>query len=321
MMIFIHFCELHATTMNLRGIDLNLLTVFDSILAEGNLTRASEKLGMSQPAMSNALSRLRGALDDPLFVRTAQGMTPTPRARLLAGPVRQALDLIQEGLRARSRAAVFDAASSTRTYVISVQDYGETVIMPRFMDWLMRIAPGVRIRIQPEPGSRASAKLNEGSLAFATRYIAPVDSELNVRKLLNENLVSMVRDDHPTIGDSLTLAQFVSLPHVVFGRLGRKGLRSAVIDSSLRRLGLKRQIALQVPGFQSMPVIVQNTNFICTMPRRMALIYAHHYRLKTLKPPLDLPPLPVYLVWGKSMDLDPEHEWLRSSFQEICQRL
>ncbi len=307
--------------MNLRSIDLNLLTVFDSIMTEGNLTRAADKLGMSQPAMSNALARLRAAVDDPLFVRTAQGMTPTPRARLLAGPVRQALDLIQAGLRTRRRGEVFDPGSSARSYVISVEDYGETVIMPRFMDWLMQVAPGVRIRIRPEPGLTLSRKLGDGTIALATRYAAPQDAELNVRHLLDESFVSLVRHDHPTVGDSLTLAQYLSLPHVVFGRLGRKGVRGSVVDTALRRRGLKREIVLQVPGFQSMPVIVRNTNFICTMPRRMAQVYAHHYRLKTLKTPLELPPLPLYLVWGKAMDADPEHEWLRSSFYEICQRL
>lgn len=307
--------------MNLRGIDLNLLTVFDAIITEGNLTRAAEKLGMSQPAMSNALSRLRAALDDPLFVRTAQGMTPTARARLLASPVRQALDLIQTGLRARRRGETFDASSSTRSFVISVEDYGETVIMPRFMDWLMRMAPGVRIRIRFEPGATLGKKLSDGSIALATRHAGMQDGDLRVQHLLDEDFVSMVRHDHPTVGDSLSLAQYTSLPHVVFGRLGRKGIRGSLVDTELRRLGVRRKIVLQVPGFQSMPVIVRNTNFICTMPRRMAQVYAHHFGLKTLKTPIDLPPLPVYLVWSKSMDADPEHEWLRKSFSEICQRL
>jgi DNA-binding transcriptional LysR family regulator len=309
------------TDMNLRGIDLNLLTVFDSIMTEGNLSRAAEKLGMSQPAMSNALSRLRAALDDQLFVRTAQGMAPTPRARLLARPVRQALDLIQAGLRTRRPGETFDASSSTRSFVISVEDYGETVIMPRFMDWLMQTAPGVRIRIRPQPGKTLARKLREGSIAFATRHVALHDSEVHTQHLLNEDFVSMVRQDHPTVGDTLSLAQYLSLPHVVFGRLGRRGIRNSIVDTELRRLGLKRKIALQVPGFQSMPAIVRNTNFICTMPRRMAQVYADHFRLKTLKTPIDLPPLPVYLVWSKSMDSDPEHEWLRKSFCEICQRL
>ena len=127
-----------AIPRSVRNIDLNLLTIFDAILTEGSLTRASKKLFMSQPAMSNALSRLRTALGDPIFIRTVQGMVPTPRAKRLAGPVRQALDLIQNGLREQGS---FEHETSTRKFVIAMGDYGEAVIMPRFMDWITHTAP------------------------------------------------------------------------------------------------------------------------------------------------------------------------------------
>ena len=308
--------------MNLRSIDLNLLTVFDAIMAEGNQSRAANRLGMSQPAMSNALARLRAALDDPLFVRTAQGMTPTPRGRALAEPIRQALDLVQTGLERSRRDDDFDYRSSTRPAVVVVDDYGDTVIMPRFMNWLMQTAPGVRVRIRRDPlGAALSKKLSDGSVDLAIRYFRQRDGELQAKMLIEEEFVSMVRQDHPAIGDSMSLAQYLALPHVVFGRLGRQGIRNSIVDRELRRLGLTRHIALQVPGFQSMPIIVQNTDFVCTLPRRMAQAYAHHLRLKTLKTPLDLPSLPLYMVWSKSMDRDPAHQWLRNSIYELCRRL
>lgn len=308
--------------MNLRSIDLNLLTVFDAIMAEGNQSRAANRLGMSQPAMSNALARLRAALDDPLFVRTAQGMTPTPRGRALAEPIRQALDLVQTGLERSRRDDDFDYRSSTRPAVVVVDDYGDTVIMPRFMNWLMQTAPGVRVRIRRDPlGAALSKKLSDGSVDLAIRYFRQRDGELQAKMLIEEEFVSMVRQDHPAIGDSMSLAQYLALPHVVFGRLGRQGIRNSIVDCELRRLGLTRHIALQVPGFQSMPIIVQNTDFVCTLPRRMAQAYAHQLRLKTLKTPLDLPSLPLYMVWSKSMDRDPAHQWLRNSIYELCRRL
>jgi DNA-binding transcriptional LysR family regulator len=308
--------------MNLRSIDLNLLTVFDAIMAEGNQSRAANRLGMSQPAMSNALARLRAALDDPLFVRTAQGMTPTPRGRALAEPIRQALDLVQTGLERSRRDDDFDYRSSTRPAVVVVDDYGDTVIMPRFMNWLMQTAPGVRVRIRRDPlGAALSKKLSDGSVDLAIRYFRQRDGELQAKMLIEEEFVSMVRQDHPAIGDSMSLAQYLALPHVVFGRLGRQGIRNSIVDRELRRLGLTRHIALQVPGFQSMPIIVQNTDFVCTLPRRMAQAYAHQLRLKTLKTPLDLPSLPLYMVWSKSMDRDPAHQWLRNSIYELCRRL
>lgn len=309
-------------SMNLRSIDLNLLTVFDAIMAEGNQSRAANRLGMSQPAMSNALARLRAALDDPLFVRTAQGMTPTARGRALAEPIRQALDLVQAGLERSRRSNEFDYRSSTRSVVIVVDDYGDTVIMPRFMNWLMQTAPGVRVRIRRDPlGAALSKKLADGSVDLAIQYFRTRDGDLQDKLLLGEEFVSMVRQDHPAIGDSLSLAQYLALPHVVFGRLGRRGIRNSIVDRELRRLGLTRHIALQVPGFQSMPIIVQNTDFVCTLPRRMAQAYAHQLRLKTLKTPLDLPSLPLYMVWSKSMDRDPAHQWLRNSIYELCRRL
>jgi len=308
--------------MNLRSIDLNLLTVFDAIMAEGNQSRAANRLGMSQPAMSNALARLRAALGDPLFVRTAQGMTPTPRGRALAEPIRQALDLVQTGLERSRRDDDFDYRSSTRPAVVVVDDYGDTVIMPRFMNWLTQTAPGVRVRIRRDPlGAALSKKLSDGSVDLAIRYFRQRDGELQAKMLIEEEFVSMVRQDHPAIGDSMSLAQYLALPHVVFGRLGRQGIRNSIVDRELRRLGLTRHIALQVPGFQSMPIIVQNTDFVCTLPRRMAQAYAHQLRLKTLKTPLDLPSLPLYMVWSKSMDRDPAHQWLRNSIYELCRRL
>jgi DNA-binding transcriptional LysR family regulator len=307
--------------MNLRSFDINLLTVFDAISAEGNQSRAAQRLGMSQPAMSNALARLRATLNDPLFVRTPNGMTPTPCARDLVGPVRQALDLIQAGVERAKRGEKFDYAASTRTIVMMVEGYGDTVIMPRFLDWLMRTAPGVRIRARHEMANTGlSNKLNDGSVDIAIQYTRPQAGELRAKHLLDDEFVSMVRADHPTVGDTLSLAQFLALPHVVYGRLGSRGLRNSAIDRDLMRQGLTRNIALQVPGFHSMPIIVQNTTCICTLPRRMAHAYAGGFRLKILKPPMQLAPLSLYLIWGGSMDRDPAHQWLRNSIQEICQR-
>lgn len=307
--------------MNLRRVDLNLLTIFDALMSERNMTRAAARLGMSQPAMSNALGRLRALTDDPLFVRTAKGMTPTPRSQSLIGPVRQALDLIQAGLQSDTGDSRFDPARSARLYVVSTEDYGETVIMPRFMDWLTRVAPGIRIRISSQPGSALARKLADGSLGLATRHIVSEDSELMSCHLLDDSFVSLVRYDHPRIGDTLSLEDYLAVPHVVFGRLGTQGIRGSIVDRALKRIGRKRRIRLEVPGFQSMPMIVRNSDFICTMPRRMAQLYAQHYRLRILPPPLELPQLPVYLVWGKATDADPEHKWLRGAFYEICQRL
>ena len=301
--------------MKLRSIDLNLLAVFDAIAAEGNLSRAAKKLGMSQPAMSNALARLREVVDDPLFVRTGRGMEPTPRARLIAEPIRQALDLIQNSLRLDN---AFDYASSRRTFTVAVEDYGEAVIMPRFMEWLSRVAPGVRVRIRPEPGNALLAEMKRGAIDMAMEYHRTQDEDFRVQPLMEETLVSMVRQGHPLVGDNLSLEQYVTLAHVV---IEPRSPRGPLVDRELKKLGLSRDIALQVPHFLSMPLIVRTTDFICTLPLRMARVYAEHFRLKVLKPPIDFPAIPVYLIWSKSLDADPGHQWFRNAFHNLCQRL
>jgi len=301
--------------MKLRSIDLNLLAVFDAIAVEGNLTRAAKKLGMSQPAMSNALARLRETLDDPLFVRSGRGMESTPRARIMAEPIRQALDLMQNSLRLDS---AFDYASSNRTFTVAVEDYGEAVVMPRFMEWLNRVAPGVRVRIRPEPGNALLAEMKSGSIDMAMEYHRSHDEDFKVQPLMEETLVSMVRQGHPLVGDSLSLEQYVSLAHVI---IEPRSPRGPVVDRELKKRGLTREIALQVPHFLSMPLIVRTTDFICTLPLRMARVYAEHFRLKVLKPPIDFPSIPIYLVWSKRLDADPGHQWFRNSFHDLCQRL
>lgn len=299
--------------VNLRSIDLNLLTVFDAIYAEGNLSKAAVKLAMSQPAMSNALSRLRAVLGDPLFLRTAKGMTPTPRARLLAEPVRHALDVIQNALRGNTQ---FDYHSSRRTFVIAVEDYGEAVIIPRFMDWVSEVAPGIRVRIRPERSAALTADLKDGNVDLAIDYFRVREPGFQNRHIMDDVLVSMVRQEHPTIGDHLTLEQFIEVPHVVLQQPMRP-----VVDVALAKLGLERQVALQVPHFLSMPLIVKGTNFICSLPKRMANIYAEYFRLKILKTPVDFPPIPIYLVWHQGMDEDAGHQWLRESLFDLCARL
>ena len=298
--------------MNLRTIDLNLLTVFDTILSERSLTRASAKLHMSQPAMSNALARLRAALDDQLFIRTAQGMMPTPRAKQIAGPVRQALDLIQNGLREQG---AFEFDSATRKFTSAISDYGEAVIMPRFVDWLGQGAPKIKGPIRPQLGRFIQAELREGAIDLAMDYFRIRGDEFHHVHAMDEHLVSMVRQDHPTIGDHLSLDDFITVPHVMLTQ------DKPVVDTVLKAHGLTRNIALQVPHFLSMPLIVQKTNFICTLPKRMALVYADFFRTKVLKTPLDFPHIPIYFMWHQSVDGDPGHKWLRNALHELCQRL
>lgn len=299
--------------MNLRTIDLNLLLVFEVIYSEGNLTRAADKLAMSQPAVSNALARLRATLDDQLFLRTPRGMTPTLRARQMIQEVRQALDLITSAL--RDRPEQFDYAQSDRVFTIAAEDYGEAVITPRFMDWLTGVAPNTKAYVRLKQSLELQEELRDGRIDLVIDYFRIRDNGFTNQHLMTDELVSMVRVDHPIIRDTLSLEQYISLPHVVLEQ------KSPMVDRELAARGLTRNRALHVPHFISMPLIVKSTDFICTLPRRMAMLYMEHFRVKVLKSPIDFPKIPIFLIWSKNMEKDPGHQWLRQSLLDLCQRL
>jgi DNA-binding transcriptional LysR family regulator len=303
------------TTMNLRALDLNLLVVFDAIFVEGNLSRAADRIGMSQPAMSNALSRLRAALKDPLFERRGNGMEPTIRARQLANPIRQALDVLQAGL---STGSEFDCRTARRSFSVATEDFGEVVIMPRLMNWLSNLAPSIQVRIASE---RATAGINEtrrGKVDIALDYI-PIDSdELELQQLMAETRVCVARSDHPRVVDGMSLETYLSLSHIV---LNRKIPGGAVVSRELARQGLVRNIAMEVPHYLSMPVILLQTDFVSTMPRRVARVVAEHYGLKMVKLPLDVPDMPICMSWNRAQTPEPAHRWFRESISSLCQRL
>ena len=301
--------------MNLQSFDLNLLRVFDAIYIERNISRAALRLSLTQPAVSNALARLRDRLDDPLFERTADGMAPTPRAKTIAEPIQRALDLLKEGLSERSE---FDFSSSTRTFEFAVEDYGENVILPRFLKWLNQVAPGIRIVIRPEPGIQLREELRQGKVDLALGYFVLGMHDFRSHCIMTDGLLTLARQDHPDVSDRLTLDTFLKLRHVA---LTPRTKSTPMVDLALAKRGLRRDIAVQVPHFQSMPVIVQSTNLLCTLPKRMAVLYADHFGLLPYQPPVRTPEFPVYLIWHQSADEDIAHRWLREAFIDLCQRL
>jgi len=289
--------------------------VFDQVMAERNLTRAARNLAMTQPAVSNALTRLRERLEDPLFERNSQGMLPTPRAKVLMEPIRRALDILERGLRSDDP---FDFAHSDREFVIAVEDYGETIVLPRFIDWLAKTAPQVRINIRLEPSSQLEGELHDGTVDLALDYFPLTHPAYESHCLLTENLLTLSRRDHPTIHGQLSLDSYLKARHIA---LTPRAKTTSMIDLALSKRGLKRTISVRVPHFQSMPVMVQTSDMICTLPRRMANLYADHFHLKVHTVPLRIPEFPVYLIWHGSLDGDAGHRWLRNHLIEFSERL
>ncbi len=301
--------------MNLRSLDLNLLLVFDAIYDERSISKAAARLHLSQPTVSNALGRLRERLDDPLFERSAQGMSPTARAKTLAAPIRQALDLLERGLRFDD---AFDYAASDREFVIAAEDYGESVILPRFIDWLSKVAPRIRIRIRPESGAQLRGELREGAVDLALDYFALQDSGYHNTCVMTETLLTLSRRDHPGMAEKISLETYLAHQHVA---LAPWTSAMPMIELALSKRGLQRHIAVVVPHFLSMPMMVRTTQMLCTLPRRMALLYADLFDLKTHEVPVRVPQFPIYLIWHESADLDPSHQWFRNQLIAFCQRL
>jgi DNA-binding transcriptional LysR family regulator len=202
--------------------------------------------------------------------------------------------------------------------VVAVEDYGEVVILPRFVDWLSGVAPQVRIRIRPEPSASLKAALKDGAVDMALDYYPVRDPDYVNRCVMTETLLTLARRDHPLIGDKLNLESFLALGQVV---IAPRPDAMPLIDVALAKRGLQRHVAVTVPHFMSMPLIVQSSTMIATLPRRMALLYAEHFRLRAHAMPLRTPQLPVYLIWHTSTDSDPGHQWFRNQLIDLCQRL
>lgn len=300
--------------MHLRTIDLNLLTVFDAIMAEGNMTRAAETIGMTQPAISLAVSRLRDLVGDPLFERTGRGVKPTPRALAMAAPVRRALETLANAVEAGGD---FDYKTSDRAFKLVLNDYGEMLYLPRLMKWLGDNDAGVTIRTFPVSGLDVIRDLRFGTIDLLF-WLEPIeDSEVSVERLTTEGQMCLLRRDHPLADKDLTLDDYIALDHLAIRMPLSSG--QSVVAQRIRARGAERHIAAEVHTCHEMPPILAATDLVSTLPTRMAEAMARHYPLKVKEAPLPEMTLPIYMMWHRSMDKDPGHNWLRERLVEIAE--
>jgi DNA-binding transcriptional LysR family regulator len=299
-----------------RQIDLNLLVALDALLAEGNVTRAAERLGLSQPAMSHALNRLRALLDDPILVRTPRGMVPTPRAEELAPAIRVALDDIDRALRG---SPPFDPSTSTRCFTIAAVDHGELVILPPLLARIAAEAPGIDLLVRPLRLDEIEEELESGAVDLAFGVLYPGDNFATFRqRLFHESFVCLVRADHPKVGETLSIEEFVALDHALVGPRGRPG---GFVDSELTKRGLSRRVALMVPHFLVAPMILAKSDLILTAPGRIARAFAAILPLRIVPTPFELKGFDVSQLWHERQNHDPAHAWLRGLIVEVCRTL
>ncbi|QIG53651.1 LysR family transcriptional regulator [Altererythrobacter sp. BO-6] len=301
--------------MNLRNVDLNLLTIFDAIMTERSITRAAQKIGMSQPAMSIALDRFRHIAGDRLFARTGQGMKPTPRALELANPIRRALSIVSSAIEHRTE---FDATKSKRSFNLALSDYGELLLVPQIAKLLEQAASSVHIKTTSALGLNIERELHFENIDIYL-WLIPIESEM-VRSVQIGTVqeVCLVRKEHPEISDHITLEKYAKMKHVVLELAGAYG--PPLIDRKLWRKKLTRQRTMTVSSLSQMPRIVGMTDMVATLPKPMAQAYAAAHDLKIVPAPVHIE-LPVFMMWNKRMDQDLGHTWLRESIINIHDKI
>ena len=295
--------------MELGGVDLNLLAALDALLAEQRVARAAARVGLSQPAMSRALGRLRALLGDPLLVRDGARMRTTPRADALGPRVRRILAEVKATL---LEAAPFDPAADRRTFVIATNDYCGAVLLPGLIQRLRREAPLVDLKVRALGPSTPVEALAEGALDLAIGTFLEGTAGLVEQVLLEDGFVCVVRAGHPLARPRLTLRRYAEAEHLL---VSAPGEGPGVADLALAERGLARRVAVRVPYFLVAARLVASTDLVLTLPRRLAEVVAADAGLVLLKPPLPLPRFEVTLVGHPRAAADPALAWLRALIQ------
>jgi len=294
--------------MNVQDIDLNLLRVFDAVLQERSVTAAAGRLGLTQPAVSNALARLRTLLGDALFVRTPVGMEATPFARGVAEPVRQALALLDSAL---AHGPGFEPASATRAFRFYMSDLGQIEFLPPLIERVQRHAPQVRLEAVAVEVEDIAGALGTGALDLAIGFLPGLGPPVRRRALFRDPYLCLMRADHPI--KTLTKRKFLDASHALVTYRG--GHR--VVEEALERAGLARRISLRLPHFTVVPMVLERTDLICTLPARVARVFERRGKLKSLPPPVPIPVADVAVHWHERFDADQGNRWLREQLIEL----
>ncbi len=295
--------------------DLNLMPIFLTLMDERNVTRAAARLGITQPALSNALNRLRDTLRDPLFIRERYGMKPTQMAEDLAPVIRAALASIDDVILGQQN---FDPALATRLFTIAPNSYVEFVLMPAIVCRLREHAAGIKLRLIPFGNDVIETGAMSGTTDIVLGRIVDPPDNLIVQHLMDDGLACVVRADHPEIGDNISKDQYEQLKHVNVLPPGR--MRAGLFQA-LEQNNLKREVAVSVTHFLAVPEMIAVTDYCSTLPSLICRNLARDPRLKVLAAPVDLGTFPVEIAWHVRYRHDPAHRWLRALIGEVAKYL
>lgn len=297
----------------MKPFDLNLLRALVAIHDEGSVSAAALALQISQPAVSSALARLRQAIGDALFVRTARGMDPTPRARTLVVAARDVLGRVGSAIQEHS---AFEPLTCRETFTFAMSDIGEMVFLPKLVEYLLEHAPNAAVRSTTLPPEQVDQGLENGTIDLAIGYFPDLKrSNFFQQRLFTHHFTCLLRDDHPVRGSQVTLKQFLKFGHVVVKAEGRS---QEIFERHLERMRIQRRIVLHTPHFMSIPVIIARTDLIATVPHALGLhLQRYHTGVRMARPPLDIPPFLVKQHWHRKFHQEPKIRWLRGIVSEL----
>jgi DNA-binding transcriptional LysR family regulator len=288
----------------MESIDIRLLMVFDEIYKTRSVSAAADALDLAQPAVSVALAKLRHHFGNPLFVRTSSGMEPTPFSEGLVQPVREVLGALEKVLGHRGE---FDPATSERSFRICMTDISQLVLLPRLWQVLRETAPGIRIEIVPMSSDTARL-LESGEADLAVGFVPQLEAGFHQQSLFVQNFVCMLARDHPRIGDSLGLAEFEAEDHAV---ISSSGAAPSILEREIARQGITRRVVLKIPSFLGAAFVIEHTDLLLTVPRRLGDVLQGRGAFRFLPVPFPLPEYEVKQHWHERYHHDEGNRWLR----------
>jgi DNA-binding transcriptional LysR family regulator len=302
--------------MELTSVDLNLLVALDALLDERSVTRAADRLGLSQPGMSNTLARLRRLFGDPLLVREGLTLVPTPRADSLRQPVQEALALIRHALDNRDG---FDPATGHATFTVSCSDYSLLMLIGPLVRHLAATAPGLTIQVVPRAAD-AVRLLRDGEADFVIEPVEIMpDVTLPRMRLFTDRWLCCVWEGTTEVGDRMTMETYLRLGHVVYS--AARGHPISLVDTHLAQAKVPRRIEFTVESFLLAPFLLQGTDLVTVVPERAAGHLRRTAAVRFLEPPIQLPSITEMLWWSPRHTMDPAHAWLRARISEIAAEL
>lgn len=293
--------------MDFHGIDLNLLVAFDALMKERNVTRAATQVGVSQPAMSAALSRLRILLGDPLFQRSSAGLTPTARARDLASPIAAALRQIESAMLSQPD---FQPETASITFKLGLQDYPTLVLLPALLEALEQTMPGIALNVLAYNDRNDAVDLLDAGAIDVAIGVSPINTDARIltRPLIRDEFVTIVSSDSAAARQAMDLNTYLGLQHIL---VSPEGKLHGLVDQALAQQGKSRKLALTLPQLFAVPAVVARTSMAATILKRVALHSQTSHRLALFAPPLALPDIVFHLIWHRRSDHHPAQRWFR----------